>query len=253
MARFLVLLYAIVCYLAFFATLLYTIGFVGDFVVPKSVSSGTAGPVLPALAINVALLLLFGIQHSVMARRPFKAWLTRLIPDGAERSTYVLASSLALIILYAFWQPLPGTVWLVEGGVGAIVLWAVFAVGWALVLLSSFMIDHFELFGLQQAWSYFRGRPQTPIPFKTPYLYRYVRHPLQLGFLLAFWATPYMTVSHLMFSVGMTVYILVGLVYEERDLIRFHADKYHQYRHTVPKLVPFTKRGRPGDMPDLFD
>jgi len=243
MARFLVLLYGVVCYLAFFATILYMIGFVGDLVVPKSVSSGAAGPVGQAIVINIALLLLFGIQHSVMARRSFKAWFTRVIPHGAERSTYVLASSLALIILFAFWQPLPGTLWQVEAGAGAAILWGIFAAGWVLVFLASFMINHFELFGLQQAFQYFRGKPAVQIPFKMPFLYRYVRHPLQLGFLLALWSTPNMTVSHLMFSVGLTVYILVGLAYEERDLLSFHGDKYRIYRQSVPKLIPFTKRG----------
>lgn len=233
--------YGLVCYAVFFATFLYAIGFVGNLWVPKSMDGPPAAPLAQALLIDLALLALFAIQHSVMARPAFKRRWTRLVPPPAERSTYVLFSSLALLALFALWQPLGGVVWDVAAPAGRAVLYGLFALGWLLVLVSTFLINHFDLFGLRQVWLHLLGKPYRPLPFKTPGLYRYVRHPLYLGWLLAFWATPTMTVTHLLFAVATSTYILIAIRFEERDLSTVHAE-YSEYRKRVPMLVPFTKR-----------
>lgn len=237
MSRVLSLLYGGVCYVFFLAVFLYAIGFVGDFFVPKTIDSGPAASTGEALLVNVVLLLLFAVQHSVMARRWFKERWTRIVPQHLERSTYVLIASLVLALIFWQWRPLPGTVWSV-GGIGATLLWAAFALGWAIVLVTTFLIDHFDLFGLRQVWLHFRGREYTPVQFQTPGLYRYVRHPLYLGFLMAFWAIPEMSVGHLLFAAATTGYILVAIQFEERDLLRYHGEQYEEYRDRVPMLVP---------------
>ncbi len=243
MKRWLIFLYGVLSYAIFFATFLYAIGFVGNLWVPKSMDSAPSLPLGMALLIDAGLLGLFAIQHSVMARPAFKRWWTRIIPQEAERSTYTLLSSVALIVLFAFWEPLGGVVWQVESSIGQALLIAGFAFGWGLVLVSTFLINHFDLFGLRQVWLQLRRLPYTPLPFKTPVLYRYVRHPLYVGWFFAFWSTPTMTATHLVFAIATTAYILIAIQFEERDLVKEHPE-YAQYRKRVPMLVPFTKRGR---------
>jgi len=240
----LMLAYGIVSYLLFLVAFLYAIGFVGDLVVPKSINSGTPEAWSVALTVDVVLLGLFAVQHSVMARPAFKRWWTKIIPQVAERSTYVLVSSLILILLYWQWRPLPEPVWQVEAAAGRYLLWGLFAVGWLIVLASTFLIDHFELFGLRQVVTYFRGRPHAPASFRTPGLYRFVRHPLMFGFVLAFWAAPDMTAGRLLFAFATTVYILIALQLEERDLVHYFGEQYEQYRRRVPMLLPFLGRPR---------
>jgi protein-S-isoprenylcysteine O-methyltransferase Ste14 len=237
MNRILVLAYGALSYVIFFLTFLYAIGFLGNIVVPKSVDSGPTGPWQTALAIDLALLSLFAVQHSLMARPGFKRLLTRVIPAAIERSTYVLVSSLALLLLFWQWRPLGGTVWEVQHEVGRAVLYGGFAFGWMLVLVTTFVINHFDLFGLRQTWRAFRGQPQAELRFVTPVLYRIVRHPLYVGWLFAFWSTPTMTVTHLLFAVMTTAYILVAIQLEERDLMKAHPE-YAEYRRRVPMLVP---------------
>jgi methanethiol S-methyltransferase len=240
MKRGSIFVYGVVCYAVFLATFLYAIGFVGDLWVPRSIDSAPRAPLTIALLTNLALLGLFAAQHSVMARPAFKRWWMRIVPPSAERSTYVLFSSVALIALFAFWQPMGGTVWNVESPVGRAVLYALFAFGWGLVLVSTFLINHFDLFGLRQVWLQLIGKPYQPLPFKTPLLYRYVRHPLYVGWFFAFWATPTMTVAHLVFAIATTAYILIAIQLEERDLVEAHPE-YEEYRRRVPMLAPFTK------------
>ncbi len=247
--RVLFFVYGIVSYLIFFATFLYAIGFIGNFWVPTSLDAPPSGPFSTALAINAALLTLFAVQHSVMARRWFKEWWVRIVPKPIERSTYVLFSSLALILLFWQWRPMGGVVWSVEDPVGVTVLYALFGFGWALVLVSTFLINHFDLFGLRQVWIYLLEREPTPMKFSTPALYKLVRHPLYVGWFFAFWATPTMTVAHLLFSVATTAYILLAIQFEERDLVREHGESYEAYRRSVPMLVPFARRRAAPDAP----
>jgi protein-S-isoprenylcysteine O-methyltransferase Ste14 len=237
MSRILTLAYGGLSYVTFFLTFLYAIGFIGNLIVPKSMDSGPTDPWPAALGIDLALLSLFAIQHSVMARQGFKRLITRVVPPAAERSTYVLASSLALLLLFWQWRPLGGVVWDVESGAGRALLYGGFAFGWALVLVATFAINHFDLFGLRQSWRAFVGLPQSELRFKTPVLYRIVRHPLYVGWLFTFWCTPTMTVTHLVFAVMTTAYILVAIQLEERDLMRAHPE-YREYRRQVPMLVP---------------
>lgn len=239
------LLYGVVCYLIFFATFTYAIGFVGNLVVPKSIDSGAAGAFWPSLLINLGLLGLFALQHSGMARPGFKRWWTRLVPKPIERSTYVLFASLVLILLYWQWRPLPEVVWSVKQPEGRFALWALFGLGWGLVLVATFMISHAHLFGVAQVHRYWRGRAQADPGFQTPGLYRHMRHPIMTGFFVAFWATPDMTVGHLVFALATTGYILIALQLEERDLIRAFGDRYEAYRQHVPIFIPRWKRKRP--------
>lgn len=242
MGRIVGFLYGVVSYLIFFVTFLYAIGFVGNIGVPKSIDTGLETPVTPALLINVVLLGLFAIQHNVMARPWFKQWWTRIVPPAVERSTYVLFASLLLLLLYWQWRPIPGIVWNVENAAGQIILQALFWIGWLTVLHSTFMINHFDLFGLRQVFIHLRGQPYTPLVFKKSGLYKLVRHPLMLGFIVAFWATPTMTSGHLLFAMVTTVWILISLQLEERDLVKFHGKEYETYRKETSMLLPIPKK-----------
>lgn len=235
--RVTVFLYGVVCYLAFVATFIYAIGFLGNIVVPKSIDSGPQVPFLYALAINSVLLGVFAVQHSVMARPWFKKAWTRIVPEPAERSTYVLLSSLAMWLLFWKWQPMGGMIWKVQSQNGQIVLEALYGTGALIVLVTTFLINHFDLFGLRQVWLYLRGIPYTPLGFRTPGPYRMVRHPLYVGWLVMFWSTPVMTAAHLVFAIATTAYILIAIQFEERDLVRSLGD-YAEYRRRVPMLVP---------------
>ena len=243
MKRWLIFLYGVACYAIAFVTLLYAIGFVGNFLVPKSIDSAPRVSLGLALLIDGVVLALFAIQHSVMARPAFKRWWTRIVPKEAERSTYILFSAFALIVMFVYWEPLGGGVWDVQSAIGRDVLYGLFAFGWFLVFLSTFLINHFDLFGLRQIWLQLREKPYKPLPFKTPMLYRIVRHPLYVGLLFAFWSTPTMTLTHLVFAIATTAYILIAIQLEERDLLAAHPE-YAQYRKRVPMLVPFLTRRR---------
>ena len=218
------------------------IGFVGNLGTPTALDGPPRQGFGIALAINAALLALFAVQHSVMARRWFKEAWTRLVPPPLERSTYVLFSSVALLLLFRLWRPMGVTIWSVEDPLGAVALRVLFGFGWALVLVCTFLINHFDLFGLRQVWLALLGRPYTPVPFATPGPYRLVRHPLYVGWLFAFWMTPVMTLAHLVFAAATTAYILIAIRFEERDLVHFHGRDYEDYRRRVPMLVPFTER-----------
>jgi len=236
--RILFFAYGSVSYLIFLATFLYAVGFIGNFGVPTTLDGPASGPLGISLAIDVLLLTVFAVQHSVMARKWFKEWWTRIVPKPIERSTYVLFSSVALIVMFALWRPLGGVVWSVEDPAGRLVLRSLFAFGWGLVLFSTFLINHFDLFGLRQVWRNLLGQPETGLRFTTPGPYKLVRHPLYVGWLFAFWMTPVMTSAHLLFSIATTAYILLAIQFEERDLVREHGETYETYRRSVPMLVP---------------
>ena len=246
MRRFIAFIYGVTCYLIFFGTFLYAIGFVGNCLVPKSMDSIPEMAFGQALLINVGLLGLFALQHSIMARPAFKRWWTAFVPPQVERSTYVLFSSLALLLLFWQWQPMGGTIWNIENSTGRLLLYGLFAFGWSLVLVSTFLIYHFDLFGLRQVYLYLRGKEYTSLKFGTPGPYKLVRHPLYVGWFFAFWATPTMTVAHLVFALLTTAYILIAIQLEERDLLAAHA-AYGEYRRQVPMLVPrfFAKKKMP--------
>jgi len=235
-------LYGIVTYLLFLGTFLYAIAFVGNLPVPKTIDSGDGGPIGWALIVNVLLLGLFAVQHSVMARPAFKRWWTRFVPKAVERTTFVLSASLVLLLLYWQWRPIAQPVWFVTNPFGAAIMHTIFWIGWAVVLISTFLINHFELFGLQQVYARLRGRTSPAPTFKTPFLYKRVRHPIYLGFLLAFWAAPTMTVGHLLFAAATTGYILIGIYLEERDLVAVFGDQYRRYRAQVSMLIPLPRR-----------
>jgi protein-S-isoprenylcysteine O-methyltransferase Ste14 len=243
MGRILAFVYGAVSYIVFFATFLYAIGFVGNLMVPKSIDTGPpAATITRALIMNTLLLSIFAIQHSVMARPAFKRWWTRIVPLAVERSTYVLLSSLALILLFWQWRPMTSVIWEMDNTAGQFILWAVFFSGWGIVLLSTFLINHFDLFGLRQVYLYSRDQEYTHVGFKELFLYKFVRHPIMLGFIIAFWTTPRMTAGHLLFAAVTTVYILVAIQLEERDTISSHGTAYEDYRNRVSMLLPIPKK-----------
>jgi protein-S-isoprenylcysteine O-methyltransferase Ste14 len=247
LGRTLATLYGAVCYVIFFATFLYAIAFVGNISVgnmhvPRSIDVGPSASLAEALLIDAVLLSIFAIQHSVMARAWFKRAWTRIVPQVVERSTFVLFSSLALILLFWQWRPITTTVWSVQSEIGARLLWVAFAAGWAMVLISTFLISHFELFGLSQVWAHFTGKTIAPMQFRTPFFYKAVRHPLYLGFMIAFWATPHMTGGHAFFAFMCTAYMLVAIQFEERDLVRVFGDTYVAYRGRVSMIIPLPKK-----------
>lgn len=241
MVRMLAAAYGLIVYFIFFATFLYAIGFVGNWVVPKSIDSGPEGALIPSLLIDLVLLGVFAVQHSLMARPFFKRWWTKLVPEVIERSTYVLFSSLALILLYWQWQPIGAIIWSVDGG-GALALSALSLVGWVIVLISTFLISHFELFGLAQVWRHYRDRPAPAPSMMTPLFYGFVRHPIYLGFIIAFWATPVMTLGHLVFAIMTTAYVLIAIQFEEHDLVAVFGERYIVYRKRVSMIVPLPPR-----------
>jgi methanethiol S-methyltransferase len=241
MGRLLGFLYGLAAYLVFFVTILYAIGFVTGLFVPKTIDTGTVVPLTEALVVNLLLMSLFAVQHSVMARKQFKQWWTQYVPHSVERSTYVLFASLALLLLFWQWRPMPAVVWQVADPQLALAITALSMVGWVLVFFSTFLINHFELFGVHQVVNNLAGRPMPSMRFKTPVLYKVVRHPIYLGFIIAFWIAPVMTLGHLLFAAVTTAYIFVGIWLEERDLIALFGDEYRNYRNRVSMLVPWRK------------
>jgi protein-S-isoprenylcysteine O-methyltransferase Ste14 len=238
MKRFIFFLYGVICYLIFFAAFLYAVGFVGNMVVTKTIDYGFQGGTSFAWLIDILLLSLFAVQHSVMARQGFKKMWTKIFPKPIERSTYVLFSSIALILLYTFWRPLDSTIWNVQNSLLSSLITAVYFSGWFIVLIGTFMINHFNLFGLQQVFRYFKKQEQASPKFVKPLLYKIVRHPLMLGFIIAFWATPHMTIGHLLFAFATTGYILAAIQLEERDMVRMHGNDYIKYQQEVPQIIP---------------
>src|SRR5262245_1548810 len=239
--RFIAFLYGAACYSAFFGTFLYAVGFISNLLVPKSIDTGAEVPLAEALVVNLLLMSVFAVQHSVMARKGFKQWWTQYVPKSVERSTYVLFSSLALMLLFWQWRPIPAVVWQIADPQLAMVATGLSHLGWLLVLSSTFLINHFELFGLHQVANNLAGRPMPAARFRTPLFYKIVRHPLYLGFIIAFWATPTMTIGHLLFAAVTTTYILVAIQLEERDLIALFGDEYRRYKARVWMLVPWRK------------
>ncbi|OMC28580.1 methanethiol S-methyltransferase [Mycobacterium colombiense] len=246
MKRYLTVGYGAAAYLLFLAVFLYLVAFVGNFWVPRTVDHGVSAPIGQAVLVNMLLLGLFGLQHSVMARPGFKARWTRVVPPSIERSTYVMLSNAVLVLLYWQWRTMPAVIWDVELPAGRLALWTLFGLGWVIALASTFMINHFDLFGLRQVYLASRAQPYTDLEFHVRFFYRLVRHPLMLGFIIAFWAAPTMTAGHLLFSIVMTGYILVATRIEERDLVAALGDDYRNYRREVPALLPLGRRPRGG-------
>ncbi len=242
MGRIISFLYGVVSHVLFLLVFMYMVGFLSNFIVPKSIDSGAVGSFGLALIVNILLLALFAIPHSIMARPGFKQWWTTIVPKHIERSTYVMISNLFVILLMWQWQPMVGVVWRVENPVGALILWSLFGFGWLAIVITSFMINHFDLFGTRQVYLHLLNRDYSPLEFKTRGFYKYTRHPLMVGWLVAFWATPDMTVGHLVYAIGTTVYILIAIQIEERDLLKFHGEAYESYRRQVSMLVPFRKK-----------
>ena len=241
MGRFIAFLYGLASYVAFFVTFLYAIGFVSGLVVPKTIDTGTVAPMAEAFIVNLLLMSVFAIQHSVMARKPFKRWWTRFVPASVERSTYVLFASLALVLLFWQWRPIPALVWQIADPQIAMAVTGLSLAGWVIVFTSTFLINHFELFGLHQVANNLAGR-SMPLPrFRTPLYYQFVRHPIYLGFIIAFWAAPTMTAGRMLFAAVTTAYIVVGILLEERDLVDLFGDDYRHYRNRVSMLIPWRK------------
>lgn len=248
MKRIFVFAFGLVSYLIFFAAFLYWIGFMENMLVPRGIDGGIQSPVFTAVIINFLLVALFGLQHSIMARGKFKKWMTGFVPKAAERSVYVLVSSLILILMFWQWRPIDITIWQIENSTVQNIIYGFFALGWILLLISTFLINHFELFGLQQIYTNLRKKPMKYPEFQMPLLYRIVRHPMMIGVIIAIWATPHMTAGHLMFSVLMTGYIMIGTYYEEKDLVKNFGAKYVMYRNSVPKIIPAGKKKLPEEL-----
>jgi len=242
MGKIISFLYGVISHVLFLLVFMYMVAFLGNFIVPKSIDSGAVGAFGLALIVNILLLALFTIPHTIMARPGFKQWWTTIVPKHIERSTYVMISNLLMILLMWQWQPMVGVVWSVENPVGAPILWSLFGIGWVSIVISSFMINHFDLFGTRQVYLHLLNREYSPLEFKTRGFYNYTRHPLMVGWIVAFWSTPDMTVGHLVFAIGTTVYILIAIQIEERDLVKFHGEAYESYRRRVSMIVPFKKK-----------
>jgi len=242
MGKLVAFLYGIIAYLIFAVVIVYSLGFVTGLVVPKTIDSGSAGPLVESIVVNIVLMTIFALQHSIMARPQFKTWWTTIVPKSVERSTYVLLASLTLALVFWQWRPIPGVVWEVKEPTVAAFLLYLGLLGWVLVFISTFMINHFELFGLHQVANNLAGKPMPPMKFKAPMLYKVVRHPIYLGFIIFVWATPVMTAGHLLFAAVVTAYIFVGIALEERDLIAVFGDEYRRYRQRVAMIVPFIGR-----------
>lgn len=237
MRRILVLTYGVAAYALFLGVFAYAVGFIGGFLTPTALDGPLQGSFWTAIGVNLVLALLFGLQHSIMARPLFKAMLTKFVPESIERSTYVLATNLVMLLLFWQWRPMGMNVWTIENPVAQGILWTLFGLGWTTIFVTTLLINHFDLFGLRQVWLYFRGKPYTPLKFVTPGPYKFVRHPLYVGWLMAFWFTPHMDAAHLLFAIGMTAYILIAIQFEERDLVKYHPD-YADYQKRVPMLIP---------------
>lgn len=242
MKKTIFLFYGLISYFAFFGTILYAIGFVGNLVVPKAIDGAPQTSLFSAILADASLLLLFALQHSIMARPAFKRWFTRFIPEPLERSTFVLLASLCLMLMMWQWQPIGGVVWSIENETIKTILLITYIIGCAIVFISTFLINHFDLFGLRQVWLYFIGKPYTQLPFRVPLFYRVVRHPLYLGFLIAFWSASVMTVAHLLFAVLTTGYIFTAIQLEERDLLKTFGEKYRSYKKWAPMIIPYFKK-----------
>lgn len=241
MKRILAFIYGIFCYLISLITLTYSVGFIGNLIVPKTLDLNLDGTLINGILIDISLIALFGIQHSLMARKSFKKWWKKIIPHPIERSTYVLMASLTLLLLFWQWHSLGGIIWKIQIPIASNIIYGIFALGWLIVLISTFMINHFDLFGLRQVYLYLRGQEYEYLGFRTPGFYKYVRHPIMLGFVIVFWATPTMTFSHLIFALGTTIYTLVGIKLEEVDMISIYGDLYQEYRQQVSMLIPIPR------------
>jgi len=239
-------IFAVVCgltgWLGFLVLFVYLICFLGNFLVPKTVNSGAEGPAIQSFLINAFLIAIFGIHHSIAARPKFKAWITHYVPKHLERTTYVIIANILLLLIFVCWQPMTGVIWHLESQVGQIIVYTLFALGWGMVVLASFLINHFDLFGIRQVYLYAMDKDYTNIPFKVQSLYKYVRNPIMLGWFIAFWATPHMTVGHLVFAAGMTIYGFIGMFFEERTTLSYLGEHYRQYRDKTPMILPFMKK-----------